>query len=138
MGSRSPRLTGCGFDAATLRHVQATAQAWRRTGLLVDVTDLMPPPGGSHAYVLTARSATTVMVLRCEIWRQRRLFRGARKVWTIQISVRQRDAGPEEANRDIGAVAALDQQELWDQIEAWIDGRLRPAGSLAEAVSELA
>lgn len=133
------RLVGCGFDSATLRHVQDVAQAWRRTGLLVDVTDLMPPlPGGAHGYVLTARSATTVMVLRCEAWRQRRLLRAGRKVWTIRISVRQQDDAPGDAIREIGAVAALNQHDLWEQIEAWIDGRLRPAGSLTEAISELA
>ncbi len=138
MRTRSGRLTGCEFDAATLRHVQAVAERWRRTGLSVNVTDLMPQAGGSvHAYVLTASSETTVMILRCEVWRQRRWLRGSRKVWTIAITVRQRDAGPDEASRDIGAVAALDQQDLWEQIEAWIDGRLRPAGSLEEAISEL-
>jgi hypothetical protein len=41
------------------------------------------------------------------------------------------------AMREIDAVAALDQQELWDQIDAWIDGRLRPAASIGEAVAEL-
>ena len=138
MGFRSGRLIGCEFNSSTLRHVQAVAQEWRRTGLHVDVTDLMPPPGGGHAYVLTASSPTTVMVLRCEVWRQRRLLRGARKVWTIQISVRQREAGPDEPSREIGAVAALDQQDLWEQIEAWIDGRLRPAPSIDVAVAELA
>lgn len=136
------RLTGCEFDAATLRFMHGVADRWRSTGLAVDVTDYMPLPGEPHGYVLTASSDTTVMVLRCHRWLQRRLLRRKRIVWTISISVRQRDpaAGPEapwQPTREVGAVAALDQHDLWDQIDAWIDGRLRPATSLAEAVSEL-
>lgn len=143
MGSRIGRLTGVEFDPATFRHAQTVAERWRATGLRVDVTDYWAPAGEAHGYVLTAASETTVMVLRCQRWNQRRWFRRPRPVWTIVISVRQRDpdAPPDRPawlpTREIGAVAALDQDDLWERIDAWIDGRLQPAASVEEAVAEL-
>ena len=135
------RLTGVEFDPATFRHAHTVAERWRATGLSVDVTDYMGQTGEAHGYVLTATSPTTVMILRCQRWRQRRWLRRARPVWTIVISLRQRNENDDEpgwtATREIGAVAALDQDDLWDQIDAWIDGRLRPAASIGEAVAEL-
>mgnify|MGYP007023584434 CR=1 FL=1 len=138
------RLIGVEFDPATLRYVHSVADRWRLTGLSVDVTDYIAPAGEAHGYVLTAASGTTIMVLRCQRWQQRRWFRRARPVWSIVISLRQRDTGAGEGQgewlpiREIGAVAALDQDELWQQIDAWIDGRLRPAASVEEAVADLA
>lgn len=141
MGSRIGRLVGVQFDPATFRHSQAVAERWRATGLVVEVTDYIAPAGEAHGYVLTASSESTVMVLRCQRWRQRRLLRRARPVWTILIGVRQRDPSGGGAEwqpiREIGAVAALDQDDLWAQIDAWIDGGLRPAGSIREAVAGL-
>lgn len=136
---RIGRLKGVEFDPATFRHAQEVAARWRATGLTVDVIDYMPPAGEAHAYVLTASSPSTVMVLRCQRWRQRRWFRRSRLVWTITISVRQREGedGDWQPNREVGAVAALDQEDLWEQIEAWIDGRLRPEPSLEAAVANL-
>ena len=142
MRTRTPRLIGVEFDPVTLRFAHQVADRWRSTGLVVDVTDYMAAPGEPHGYVLTASSATTVMVLRCQRWRQRRWLRRARPVWTIVIAVRQRDPGagddaPWPPTREVGAVAGLDQEDLWNRIDAWIDGRLRPAESIAEAVAAL-
>lgn len=139
MTRRAGRLIGAVFDPSTLRYAQAVADRWRATGLHVDVTDYMPPVGEAHGYVLTATSPSTVMVLRCQRWSQRRFLRRARPVWTILIAVRQREeeTGAWQPSRDVGAVAALDQGALWAQIDAWIDGELRPEPGLREAVARL-
>ena len=139
MSRRAGRLTGAEFDPTTLRQAQTVADRWRATGLSAEVTDYMPPPGEAHGYVLTATSSSTVMVLRCQRWRQRRLLRRARSVWTILISVRQREeeTGAWLPTREVGAVAGLDQERLWAQIDAWIDGELRPEPTLREAVARL-
>jgi hypothetical protein len=143
MGIRSVRLTAEGFDPHAFRHAMGVAERWRESGLAVDLVEYMPLAGEPQGYVISAASDTTMMVLRSQRWCQRRWLRRKRPVWTMSIAVRHRD--PVASNgtaawlpsREVGLIAALDQEGLWEQVEDWIAGHLRPYATLAEALAGL-
>jgi hypothetical protein len=145
MGIRAGRLIGEPFDPGAFRHALAVAERWRESGLAVELVEYMPLGGEPQGYVVSAASGTTMMVLRSQRWCQRRWFR-KRQVWAMTISVRHRDpaavAGSDAdaiwlPGREVGVVAALDQDRLWEQVEEWIAGRLRPCATLEEALATL-
>lgn len=142
MGIKAGQLIAGEFDPKAFRHAMGVAERWRESGLTVDLVEYMPKAGEPPGYVVSAASGTTMMVLRAQRWCLRRWLQRKRSVWVMSISVRHRDplAGGEGAwlpSREVGVVAALDQEGLWEQVEAWIAGRLRPHASLEEALRSL-
>jgi hypothetical protein len=143
MRIQADRLTPEELEPGAFHHALGVAQRWRASRLEVALVELMPVAGEPAGYILTAASATTKMVLRCQLWRQRRWLRPARTVWAMTVAVRHRDqaaAGTEVAwlpAREIGVLAALDSERLWEQVEAWIAGDLQPSASLEQALRKL-
>jgi hypothetical protein len=143
MRIQADRLTPEELEPGAFHHALGVAQRWRASRLEVALIELMPVAGEPAGYILTAASATTKMVLRCQLWRQRRWLRPARTVWAMTVAVRHRDpaaAGKEVAwlpAREIGVLAALDSERLWAQVEAWIAGDLQPSASLEQALRKL-
>jgi hypothetical protein len=143
MRIQADRLTPEELEPGAFHHALGVAQRWRASGLAVELVEVMPLAGEPGGYLLTAASATTKMVLRCQLWRQRRWLRPARSIWAMTVAVRHRDpdsVGREAAwlpAREIGVLAARDGEHLWEQVEAWIAGDLQPMASLEQALRQL-
>ncbi|MEK0083606.1 hypothetical protein [Benzoatithermus flavus] len=144
MRIRAGRLIAEEFDPRAFRYAMSVAERWRESGLTVELVEYMPLGGEPQGYVISAASGTTMMVLRSQRWCQRRWFRRKRLVWTMSIAVRHRDPAAVNGSdsawlpaREVGVVAALDQERLWEQVEDWIAGRLRPYSSVEEALRSL-
>ena len=119
------------------------AEAWRQAGLAVDLVEYLNPASEPGGYVLTGRSATSVISCRCEAWLYRRSFWRARPLWTIAVAVRRAQPGaadmeavPPEA-RQVGFAAAWEYDDAWEVVQAWIDGAAPLPPTLAEALADL-
>ena len=113
------------FDVDGKARVRAKelADRWRRAGLTVDLVEYLGTATEPGGYTITARSSTSVMSCRCQIWRVRSWLLRRRSLWTITVGVRSAVQDPTAAQpaQQVHFAAAWDDDRAWEKVQAWID-----------------
>ncbi|MGD9512012.1 MAG: hypothetical protein AB7X49_26100, partial [Geminicoccaceae bacterium] len=82
------RLRPFDVNGKARAHAKELADRWRRAGLTVDLVEYLGTAKEPGGYTITARSSTSVMSCRCQIWRVRSWLLRRRSLWTITVGVR--------------------------------------------------
>jgi len=117
------RLRPFDVDGKARVRAKELADRWRQAGLTVDLVEYLGTATEPGGYTITARSSTSVMSCRCQIWRVHSWLLRRRSLWTITIGVRSAVQDPTAAQpaQQIHVAAAWDHDRAWEKVQAWID-----------------
>jgi hypothetical protein len=117
------RLRPFDVDGKARARAKELADRWRRAGLTVDLVEYLGTAKEPGGYTITARSSTSVMSCRCQIWRIRSWLLRRRSLWTITVGVRSAVQDPTVAQpaQQSYVAAAWDHDRAWEKVQAWID-----------------
>lgn len=132
------RLRPFDIDGKARGRAKELADQWRRAGLTVDLVEYLGTATEPGGYTITARSSTSVMSCRCQIWRVRSWLLRRRSLWTITVGVRSavQDSTSQPAQQAYFA-AAWDHDRAWERVQAWIDEGKELPKTLDQALASI-
>ncbi len=119
------RLRSRQLDLPARGYAERLSAQWRVTGLEVSLIECISATGEPERLVLTARSASAVLICSCRAWLYGPPWSG-RPLWTVRVSVRRLDRaldGGGTVPRVLGVAAAADHEQAWQSVLDWIEGR---------------